>query len=895
MPEYIAPVNTYSSWVNSERAFDKDDTTAAVGRSGIFRFDDILCTGIRIYYKPYTPGFEGVQRVEYREAGYYSDNDYHKTGNQGTNHIFPLPSKMSINSFKIISDRRQRYYDVKLVAVARPKISDFVLQNIKETSLTARANITDTEGETVTERGFSYKKGIDGEIVDVFDTGDFSTGEFSKTITGLDKGEEYYIRASATSPAGTRTTSWLIFSTKTTPVVTTDATPESINATSAKLKGEVIDSDAQEITIVGIEIKKSPDGAIFRRFLESDDFGESEFSITVSPLIPYTDYEYRAYAVNSSGTGYGEWETFKTEEDIPLVETKMADSIESTSFNANGNITNKSGEEILTRGFCYKITDGTPPDINDSVVSEGAGAGDYDLGEYSLPITSLNPSEKYTVVAFAENSTGIGYGSPIDVGGYVFSEGADTYFENFFNKCYIVNGVDDVMSYNGDIIASVGIKPPETAPTGTTDGSDGKLNEGKYRFKYTFVDSSGYESNPSPQSDEIDVGADEHVGLVVEVSNDPKVVKRNIYRTQLGGGIYYYDGEIADNSTTTYVSTKGDMELGSLAPKHNTPPPKGCQLIAKKRNKLFLANKDELCVSYTADVEYFPPAWFIKTGIRQIITSLTEQYDTLPVLTENSIERLIGTDEDNFELSNTWSRDGCIATRSVVICDGLLVYLSCSGIYYYDGTSVNLVSKSLTKYLTKNINKNFIQKASACYQNKLYLLSYPKGNSEFNNETIYIDFINKVSGVYSNGFSCYSKWDRLGDAGRLFAGSGEDGSVYELDIGYFDDKQIIICSDETEYIDFGMPERWKQFYHIYVKVENSDGETLKVEYSLDNNPMESREVEIAKNTTKWYKVDLEGGGQRGRAIKIKPSIKCMENAKFCGYMIVFEPEESEYT
>ncbi len=71
-----------------------------------------------------------------------------------------------------------------------------------------------------------------------------------------------------------------------------------------------------------------------------------------------------------------------------------------------GNITDKGGYTVTKRGFAYNTTGAPDPEVDDVVEEEG----DFELGEYSLAITNLDPSTLYYVVACAY-SVEEGYGS----------------------------------------------------------------------------------------------------------------------------------------------------------------------------------------------------------------------------------------------------------------------------------------------------------------------------------------------------------------------------------------------------------------------------------------------------------------------------------------------------
>ena len=511
-------------------------------------------------------------------------------------------------------------------------------------------------------------------------------------------------------------------------------------------------------------------------------------------------------------------------------------------------------------------------------------------------------------------------------------------------------------------IRSVGVTVPAAKPTGVGGGVDGSLGVGNYKFCYTYVDLDEYEGNPSPVSDNIDVEATEHVTLTMV--NSGSFTKR-IYRTSVNGVIYYYDGEV-DADTPTYNSTQADDTLGIEVATNHTAPESTSHLICKRRERLYLAYNDYLYPSHISDVEYFPPLWRLRTGNSQKIMGLLEQLTALPVATEDSIERLVGTDEDNFEFINSYSTEGNVAIRSYVNCDNLIVYLGFNGINYFDGVTSGIFNEAVNKYIRENINGAYRHLSCATYWDNKYMLCYPKGANTVPSETIWIDLKNKTYGVYDFAFSCFSKWDRGTDGLQLYSGSNTKGQVYKMFDGLDDVDSAIIAYDKIEPLDMGYPEIWKQFYHIYIKVKSttitnttvdadsaagqkvlnvtattgfSAGEfiiineggvreetkvidtiqdgisltltanltyahtavqadtvvtPLRFYYTLDAGSETYKDLTLTADKTLWYKIDLIGGGQRARAIRLRPYMSDKYDFTIMGYAIVFELEPPEY-
>ena len=473
---------------------------------------------------------------------------------------------------------------------------------------------------------------------------------------------------------------------------------------------------------------------------------------------------------------------------------------------------------------------------------------------------------------------------------------ADTYFETFKDRCYIVNGEENLMKYNMTNVRMVGMTVP-TAPTFNAN-IDGALTVGNYLFRITYVDEDGYESNGGTASAAMAAIADPSDGIKINipVSGDAKVTKRRIYRTVAEGGRYFYDGEVADNSTTTYDSVISDALIymkSDLHTDHDTPPDSP-DLLCKRRSRMNLGVDEDLYVSKLTNMEYYPVAQYFPTGNAQKITGLSQQLITLPAFTEDSIERLIGTDEDNFEFRNAFSVEGCIAKRSLTNCKNLLAYLGLNGIFYFDGTTSGFFNYELNEYLKANMNYTYAHLSCAAFFDNKYILCYPKGTSTVPNEVVYYDFVTKTHGIYSLSFSCFCKWDKGGDGNQLYAGSNTVGRIYEVFDGLDDDGNAITCYDDVEGIDLGMPDIYKKWYSIYIKVKSTTGTSLRMYYTLDDAAETYVDETLVANTTQWYQVGLGSNGLRARSLAFRPYVSDKYDVSFQGYALVYSEEVAKW-
>ena len=481
----------------------------------------------------------------------------------------------------------------------------------------------------------------------------------------------------------------------------------------------------------------------------------------------------------------------------------------------------------------------------------------------------------------------------------VVTADSDTYFETFIDHCYIANGAEDFMKYGGTYVRDVGMTVP-IAPTFTST-ANGSLTAGDYLFKVTYVDEDGYESDGGAESAAMTAGADPNDGIiiVIPVSSDDKVTKRRIYRTKVDASTFYYDGEVANNTGTAYTSTISDSAIGLKTELHtdHDAPISTPDLVSKRRARLVISSDEQTALSHLPSTgqEYFPTGIQFPTGNMQNVTGITEQLTTFQILTKDSLERLTGVDEDNFEFKNSFIGEGCIATRSLVQAENILIYLGYDGIYYYDGTTGAKLDRLLSQYVYENINPAYAHLACATYFEDKYILSYAKDASTVNNETVYYNFRTRTSGVYDFGFACFSKWDKGGDGLQLYSGSTTIGQIYKVFDGLDDNGDAIPMADKTLPMDFGKPDIWKNYYNIYIKVKTTTGTSLTMYYALDDGSEVSCTAQIlVAGKERWYKFNMGSGGHRGRAISLRPYSSDKYARTLMGYIIIFSEENAEW-
>jgi uncharacterized protein (TIGR03790 family) len=235
-------------------------------------------------------------------------------------------------------------------SISAPSVTTVSTSNITTNSVTLTGNISNTGGEDNSVRGFRY--GITNSYGSFAkETGTFSTGNFSLNLTGLTCNTTYYYQAYSVNSlrAGYSTESTFKTSPCAVPIIATDyATDTTIS--SAKLNGIVYDIGLDTITERGFEFGTTNSyGSIVK---QNGNFGLGGFLINATGLLCDTSYHYRAYATNSSGTGYGRDIVFKTSFNCaPTISTNNASIVSGVEYNLNADIKSVGGDAVTERGF----------------------------------------------------------------------------------------------------------------------------------------------------------------------------------------------------------------------------------------------------------------------------------------------------------------------------------------------------------------------------------------------------------------------------------------------------------------------------------------------------------------------------------------------------------------
>jgi len=299
------------------------------------------------------------------------------------------------------------FFTIKIVI---PSVTTYNITNITYTTADCGGVVTDDGNGTVTARGVCWGTSNDPTLENClgFTTDGDGLGGFSSSITYLNSGENYFVRAYAANEKGTGYGPTRSFQTISGLPVVITADVTNITTNSADCGGNVTSEGNGSVLARGIcwsnENSPSLDNCIG---FTNEGTGGGIFSSGISDLDDGEGYYVVAYAINQEGTGYGLIKQFTTIDIIlPTIETYEVSEITAYSATSGGNVIHGGNDTVYARGVCWSTNEN--PTIDDYFTTNGSG-----LGSFISQLTTLTPNTTYYVRAFAANIAGVGYGNQL--------------------------------------------------------------------------------------------------------------------------------------------------------------------------------------------------------------------------------------------------------------------------------------------------------------------------------------------------------------------------------------------------------------------------------------------------------------------------------------------------
>lgn len=287
-----------------------------------------------------------------------------------------------------------------------------------ENSISVSGIVTDEGGATIQARGFVYKLYSEGSNDPTLADGTTVTGESGEngSFVGVIKENilpetAYIIRAYATnndhktgySQSITATTNQLQV-----PSLTTGDASD-LTAYSAMLHATFLSDNGFEVTERGFCYSAESQTPTIDHPRVRSELEGNEFTASVTGLEPSKTYYYRAYAINSKGTGYGEAKEFT----LPEVQTLTLSSPKVSNVTTNGatitsSVNLPSGASILEKGVCYSTSVLQPTIEGEHIIDTAEG------NNISVELKALIEGRQYYVCAYAISQDGTFYSVPAE-------------------------------------------------------------------------------------------------------------------------------------------------------------------------------------------------------------------------------------------------------------------------------------------------------------------------------------------------------------------------------------------------------------------------------------------------------------------------------------------------
>lgn len=299
-------------------------------------------------------------------------------------------------------------YEFTTLALTVPVLSTKDISGISSNIAGSGGNITGDGGSPIISKGICWSLNPSPDLTNYKTTDGSGSASFNSTMNNLNPLTTYYVRAYATNGMGTTfgdeksfTTTDLVSPGPTVPVIGTSTSTITGSAT-ASGGGYVSSDGGSPVTARGVCWGTSPNPTLADSF-SADGNGLGFFTSSITGLSGCgIVYYIRAYATNTTGTGYGNQNTISTGL-LPGVTTGDITEIGYYTAVSGGSVIDDGGCTITQKGVCWSYNPN--PTINNSRTTEGAGGG-----VFISNITGLNANRTYYVRAYATNIKGTSYG-----------------------------------------------------------------------------------------------------------------------------------------------------------------------------------------------------------------------------------------------------------------------------------------------------------------------------------------------------------------------------------------------------------------------------------------------------------------------------------------------------
>jgi hypothetical protein len=293
--------------------------------------------------------------------------------------------------------------------MALPALTTKPISGISSNLAGSGGTITSDGGSSITAKGVCWSLNPAPTIANNKTTDGTGLASYNSTMTGLNPVTLYYVRAYATNGLGTVygneinfTTTNLVNPGPTVPILGTSTSV--ITGSSTASSGGYVSSDGgSAVTVRGVCWSTTTNPTLANSFSTDGGTGLGYFTSAITGISGCgTVYYVRAYATNSTGTGYGTQNTISTGL-LSTLSTNDITSIGNYTAVSGGVISDNGGCPVTQKGVCWNYVSG--PTTGNAHTSDGSGNASFVSN-----LTGLNGNRTYYVRAYTTNSVGTTYG-----------------------------------------------------------------------------------------------------------------------------------------------------------------------------------------------------------------------------------------------------------------------------------------------------------------------------------------------------------------------------------------------------------------------------------------------------------------------------------------------------
>ena len=201
---------------------------------------------------------------------------------------------------------------IQLEGAVLPQVTTDVVSGITTVSAVCGGTITDDGRSAICRRGVCWNTSSNPTVVNTHSDAGSGNGHFVVSITGLQVGVTYYVRAYAVNSVGIAYGQEVQFTTSDgKPTVVTGAVTNVTN-NAIYCGGTVVADNGNTVTHRGICYSATALEPTLNDNITNDGIGIGDFTSHITGLQSGTTYYLRAYATNAIGTSYGETKSVTT-------------------------------------------------------------------------------------------------------------------------------------------------------------------------------------------------------------------------------------------------------------------------------------------------------------------------------------------------------------------------------------------------------------------------------------------------------------------------------------------------------------------------------------------------------------------------------------------------------